>query len=135
MSDAAPSKIPLPEERPGQTVVKAVEHAVRFAAIANAGGAIATLTVYGALANHGAAPNILALPLGLFSLGLVCALLTAANLVFLAVDVTTNDRAVLPRAYRGVAWLLDKSGVVTDIGMVAFFILGCISGVVFVALA
>jgi len=56
---------------------KTVEHAIRFSGLANAGGAISTITILGATAKNGNIENILALPLGLFALGVFLAALAA----------------------------------------------------------
>ena len=81
-------KIPLPEKEKGRIFIKTVEHTVRFAALANAGGAFATASFISATAKNGEIINILAVPLALFAGGVACALLIASKIIFSVAELT-----------------------------------------------
>ena len=128
-------KISLPEEEKGPMFVKTLEHTVRFSALANAGGALATATVIGATAKEGEILNILAVPLGLFAGGVVCALLTAASSIFVVSKMATGKLMSMPPPFEWVGPFLYKFGNATLVGTVACFILGCVTGVMVIAFA
>lgn len=130
-----PNEPPLPEEKKGELLAKTTEHTIRFAGLANAGGALATATVISATAKDGEIMNILAVPLALFAIGVVCALLTTASLVFSVGDITRGETVFMPPPFKWVAPFLEKILDAAAVGMVACFILGCAFGVLVIAFA
>lgn len=128
-----PGKINLPEENEGEFAVTAIKQTIRFAALANAGGALATMTAIGATAKDGVILSVLAWPLGLFAAGIVCALLTTAGMIFIAGDISNPTPGKWAGIWAFVVPALDWIGDVTGIAMIVFFILGCISGVSIIA--
>lgn len=128
-------KISLPKEEKGPMLVKTLEHTIRFSALANAGGALATATVIGATAKEGEILNILAVPLGLFACGVVCALLTAAGSIFSVSKMATGKVMPMSPPFGWVGPFLYKFGDATLVGTVACFILGCATGVMVIAFA
>lgn len=114
--------------------LKTTEHFIRFAGLSNAGGVIATIPIIGATAKDGVVLSILALPLALFSFGVICALLSTA-FIFVAAqrNVIPIERHVF--LHKSLFRIMDRYSDPCSICMVLFFILGCISGVAIVALA
>ena len=70
------------KERAREQIAPLIEHIIRFTALANAGGAVATITVLGATSKSGDVANVLALPLLLFAAGVACALLLTLHTMY-----------------------------------------------------
>jgi len=128
-----PGKIPLPEDKDGTILLRSVEHAIRFGALANAGGVVATMTVLAAVAKNGDPIGGLAWPLGLFSAGVVCALITAASMVFILGDITSPTPGKWIGIWKYVAPALTRLSDFAAFGMLVFFIIGCIFGISIIA--
>ena len=129
------------------------EHLTRFAAVANTGGVVAVITTFGAVSKGDEVANILALPLALFSLGVICALLSVVNASALLMGNTGNMDRSVPLSLEAVKeevspgnkygyflllFLMRKSFDFNGFfmfGMILFFVLGCITGVWIVACA
>lgn len=128
----APDKI-LEEGSLGRLALDAITHLIRFSAIANAGGIIATMTVVGATAKSGDISNVLAVPLAFFAAGVVAALLFTHSAVLSVKKKITNTKwegSLSEKTYE----LYDKYDEALQFGMTVFFILGCISGVTLIAI-
>ena len=135
MEDQEPPIIPLPEGRAGELVLKAAEHAVKLGVVANAGGAIGTITVIAASAKDGEILNILALPLALFAAGLVFALLTVAGLMFVFGDLTRAEPTQWQAPWKHLGPFLVTLSDWFGIGMFICFLLGCSAGIWIIAVA
>lgn len=137
MAEQEKKAIILDNEKKSEFFSKTAEHMVRFGGLANAGGALATITVLGATATatESGILNILAIPLFLFTFGVLCALLLSVEFFLVAGDVGMGDAARLGRPFSWIQDLLGKGEDALLVGMVAFFFLGCVSGVIIVALA
>ena len=135
MEDQEPTHISLPEDRAGELVLKATEHAVKLGVVANAGGAIGTITVIAASAKNGEILNILALPLALFAAGIVFALLTVAGLMFVFGDLTTGEPIQWQAPWKRLGPFLVKLSDLFGICMFICFLLGCFAGIWIIAVA
>lgn len=135
MEDQEPTSIPLPEGRSGELVLKAAEHAVKLGVVANAGGAIGTITVIAASAKNGEILNILALPLALFAAGIVFALLTVAGLMFVFGDLTRGEPIQWQAPWKRLGRFLAKFSAFSGIAMFICFLLGCFAGIWIIAVA
>ena len=128
------------------------EHLVRFSAIANTGGVVAVISVLGATSHDGEVLNILAIPLSLFCLGIISALLNVVNAMAMEVhekkvmDLNKRSDPIKKKGESSIRRIGKTSlfnlfrfsytsGAYLLVGMVTFFILGCVSGVALIALA
>lgn len=124
----------MTEDTPGKdfpfgNTAEAVRPLIKMVTLANAGGVAATITVIGATAKDGNLENVLAMPLGLFALGVVFSIGYAMS-VFL--KVAKHEGYILfPPPFLIADFFQDVSGY----GAVAIFIGGCLSGVGIVACA
>jgi len=116
------------EQKFPEKTVEALKLWIKLVTLANAGGIAATVAVIGATAKNGGFVNILAWPLGLFSLGVCLAILYASSYTL---RIMEHDKWDTPPN-----WLISAEFMyLTGYGTLAFFVLGCISGVCIVAFA
>ena len=107
---------------------------IRFCALANAGGVLATVTIIGASAKNGSINAILAVPLGFFCAGVVVAMISVPILIFTIRRLSVGSENWVWPLKKLAPWL-GKAWSLALIFMIGFFILGCIAGVTIVALA
>ena len=102
---------------------------IKLVALANAGGVAATMTVIGATAKNGGFQNILALPLGLFALGVLSTIIYAANLYLRIAFYEQFEPDPLK-------WLVsDFTARCSGYASPGLFLFGCLTGVWIVACA
>ena len=122
------------EGSPRQLALKFAEHWIRFSALANAGGVVATMTTLGAPAKDGEIVNILALPLALFAAGVLCALLGTCAVALVGQKMIKGKEFENSRLNK-VLSQLNEWGEFIAYGMILFFVLGCVTGVGIIAFA
>ncbi len=110
---------------------ESLRSAVRFPALANTGGAIASVSIIGATAKDGHLVNILALPLGLFLLGVFVTLLSAARAMYIIVAKGEEPRP-MQKGFNWVRTALHKQSDSLHLIPVALFFLGCVSGIIII---
>ncbi len=125
----------LSSEDKWEALVKTIEVTLRATAIANAAGAIATMTFVGTTAKNGNIENILALPLGLFCAGAVCSLLNGYRMMLLLVKASTGKEPPVDRGFIWTIPFLNKFEDFFFFGSVGLFTIGVIAGVAIVAFA
>lgn len=127
------------EEQSVEILTEAVRSTIRFPALANAGGAIGTISIVGATAKDGDVLNILALPLGLFLLGIFLSLLAGANILYgFARDKALRDKKPVTPLLNGFDWIrvgLEKQADALHLVPIALFFLGCLSGIIIIAIS
>ena len=115
-------------------VADAVMPLIKMVVLANAGGVAATITVIGATAKSGNLTNVLALPLGLFALGVAFAIGLSFGLLHrITLDIAAKMGEKLPPD-PFMFLTTQRSLDITGYGAVILFFLGCLSGVLIVAL-
>lgn len=125
----------ISDDKKAELFARPLEHFVRFAGLANAGGALATATDIGATAKDGEISNILAVPLALFAGGVACALLMAATVHFILLKGIAEQQEPMTTVSRYIEPALSRCQDAFAVGMVLCFILGCLSGVLVIAFA
>lgn len=118
-----------------EILVSAREQIVRFFGLANAGGIVATITTLGATAKPDCILNILALPMALFSAGVICALLHAMQGYISAVKRIGNFNEGRPLYVIKFVSVMDEFRASFVLGMLVFFVLGCLTGILIIAFA
>ncbi len=121
------------DEQRVEAIKESLRATVRFPAMVNAGGAIATVSILGATANEGDLINILALPLALFLLGLFVTLLGAANLGFAIAQNKDGSAEPIERGYNWLRKAIGKHPESLHFIPIVLFSLGCISGLIIIA--
>jgi len=101
---------------------------IKLLVLANAGGAIATMSVIGATANNGSIINLFAVPLAFFLLGVVC-VISYSTSYFLRIAAYENWMDY-PKIL-GKGWFMEMAGY----GAIVCFISGSLSGVILIAIA
>ena len=131
-----PKTLPTEERKRLQEQIPAlIEHTIRFTTLANAGGIAATMTVLGATAKDGDITNILAVPLALFALGVVCALLLTFHTTF---SISGKIKESTPPNIKALVWIrpwLKKNQDLFFYGGPACFVAGTVVGVIIVLFA
>lgn len=129
------AKISLTDEQKTNIIVKGILHTVRFIALANAGGVIATVSIIGATAKEGQIQNYLAWPLGFFLLGLFFSLLESVRLFFLSIEIVGEKPLELDKSLKSINEFLKRFEDAILISPFAFFLLGSVVSVFFIAVA
>lgn len=131
----AKPKAKLNHDQKVELVVKSIEHFLRFGAIANGGGSIATISVISATAKDGDIINILALPLGLFLLGVLFCLLMSLKSFISSGRILKGASLTADKGFGWIEPLLSKYDDVLLTSPILFFAFGCLSGVFIIAFA
>ena len=124
------------EEQKVEHVAEAVRSSIRFPALANAGGAIGTVSIISSTAKDGDIINILALPLGLFLFGVFLTLLAAARALYTVSHMASGGN---PNPLeKGFNWFKDAVANHPDalhILPIACFFFGCFFGIIIIIFA
>ncbi len=144
MNENADNEAKPPLSKEGQIflleqMVKAIENAIRFGVLANAGGAIATLSFLATASNELSVRTAAFWPLVFFTLGIVLAGITVISVIFTTdrqLEKATGGPALtIPQPFQWIAEEIQKVEIVCVFLSFGCFIVGAAIGLILLYLA